>query len=162
MEMQDVVNASKTKSFKVLMVLVVLAVAFIAGRYSRSPEIITETKKEIVTQVVEKQVLTKDKSITEHTISRPDGTIEKIITKNDVTINDQERSLTKSVTESTKETKKNIDQPKYSLGVQAIYELKLPVSKPQYAAVLGYRVVSGLWVEGIVGQYAGFGVRWER
>lgn len=162
MDTQEIVNASKTKSFKALMVLVVLAVAFIAGRYSRTPETIVETKTEVVTKVVEKQVLTKDKTITEHTISRPDGTVEKIITKNNITTNEKERSNTKSVTESTKETKKNMELPKYSLGAQAIHELKLPVSKPQYAAVVGYRVIGGLWVEGIIGQYAGIGVRWEQ
>jgi hypothetical protein len=145
-------------------VIAVVAVAYGAGYWSRKPETVIETKTNTVEKIVEKQVVVSDHSKVDTTITKPDGTVEHTIRSNDINSATTDLSIDRKVVESKKETKTVTELPKFSLGVQAITHAGWPMEPPKYNAVVGYRLVGTLWVEGIANfqKDVGIGFRWEK
>jgi len=143
--------------------IAVVAVSYGAGYWSRKPEIVIETKINTVEKIVEKQVLVSDHSKIDKTVTKPDGTVEHTVQSNDINVAATDLSIDRKITESKKETQVKTELPKFSLGVQAITAVVRPTELPKYNAVVGYRLVGPLWVEGIANfqKDVGIGMRLE-
>lgn len=153
----------KQKLIQLAVLVAVCAIAFGAGYWSRKPEVKTVTKIETVEKIVEKKVAIADKSVTEKTVTKPDGTVEKTIQRNDISAISVDSTVDRKVSESKTETKTTVVLPRFSVGGQALMNYGNPKEPPRYNAVVGYRVLGTVWAEGIANMKKdiGLGVRIE-
>jgi len=97
---------------------------------------------------VEKVKYVTDKSRTETTIKRPDGTVETTITQANVTSKEDSKEVVKEVVK--KEVTTTTERNNYSLGANAVTKVDSSILKavPSVEITGGYRILGDIWVDG--------------
>ena len=146
-----------------LAAIVLVCASFAVGYWSHKPVSVTKTEIQTVEKIVEKQVMVKDTSVVNQTITKPDGTVEHTVTQNNVQTGTVEQSVTIAHTESKEQTVTAVPRPNYSISSHAIVPIHSLLEKPSYDIVAGYRALGELWVETMYlhdeGDKIGLGIR---
>lgn len=131
--------------YKVIIVVVALAGAFAAGRYTLPAKVVTEIK-EVVKEVKEKETETnKHKETKRVIVTNPDGTITDTTT---IVEDTKKNTDTTTVVDKDKSTNSETTYPTDKVTIQALGGLNFPET-PVYGAAVSKPVIGpiviGLW-----------------
>ena len=123
------------------------AVSFSAGYLShKQTSTVTSTTTQTTDVEQHATIATVDKTVTEEVVTKPDGTVSRTVTRNDIA----EGQVTDTKVQQQTVSKNTIEGnvlPKWSLGVQQVFENAKFEKIQNLQVTMGYRVIGPFWAE---------------